>query len=278
MVQMSVQVRNRTNNATYVASSVDAHGSTIAEALGRIDAGLPVAERLGVQNIERFVVWLGSVLVTTNKQLAVAEQHYIMEQADAPGVRLERDDSFNALLSCAIQVRARVTDVFGPPALATYGLQEPAPRTPEPLQAYTGTVVMLLRKHPRTAVDMLGSEFDTVRAAALLEQKVIALEQSRQQVLAEKRELDAALLTRNASMTDWERTYRGVANALAGLYHLAGEAELASRIRPTERRTSGVESVTDEPLDGAPDADAPAGDADSPSESPDVDTVSQSVG
>jgi hypothetical protein len=265
---MSVQVRNRNNNATYVASSVDAHGQEVANRLGVMDAALPLAERLGAADIKRFLAWCGSVLTVTNTRLAEAEQQYVTEQADDPAVRQERDDSFCALLSSTIQVRDRVDSVFGSSALATYGLQEPAPRSQEPLQAYAKTMVMLLRQHPRMAVDDVGSEFDTVRAAGAVELKLNALDRSLGRMLVEKRELDAAMITRNAKMAEWERVYRGVSNALAGLYHLAGETELASRIRPTQRRMSGVESVTDEPVGDAdaPAGDLPADDADTPAE------------
>jgi|GEM_PF-2767807 hypothetical protein len=64
-------------------------------------------------------------------------------------------------------------------------------------------------------------------------------------VKREEREVQASLENREQKISEWKNAYVGVASILAGFYQLAGRIDLADRIRPTVRKTTGAGKETE---------------------------------
>ncbi|MEO7590613.1 MAG: hypothetical protein ABI134_05340 [Byssovorax sp.] len=58
---------------------------------------------------------------------------------------------------------------------------------------------------------------------------------------ARRREAEQALTKRDAAVAAFEPVYTGVADIAAGLLELAGQGDLASRVKPTVRRRAGLD-------------------------------------
>jgi hypothetical protein len=63
----------------------------------------------------------------------------------------------------------------------------------------------------------------------------------------EEREAEQALTKRDAAVAAFEPVYTGVAEIAAGLLELAGQGELAGRVKPTVRRRAGLDLPAVEP-------------------------------
>jgi hypothetical protein len=55
-------------------------------------------------------------------------------------------------------------------------------------------------------------------------------------VAREVREAQDTLAKKNRAIDDYDRVFRGVATVLTGLFTLAGQDELAEKVRPSARR------------------------------------------
>jgi hypothetical protein len=66
-------------------------------------------------------------------------------------------------------------------------------------------------------------------------------------VKLEERELQAAINFRGQKSDEWKNGYYAVASILSGLYQLGGKSDLADKIRPTVRKSSGGDVVAPEP-------------------------------
>jgi hypothetical protein len=64
-------------------------------------------------------------------------------------------------------------------------------------------------------------------------------------VRREEREAQITRDDRNGSLAAWNGKYHGIANALTGLFELAGKQALADRVRPTARRRAGLPENAD---------------------------------
>ncbi|MBI2571799.1 MAG: hypothetical protein HYV63_32720 [Candidatus Schekmanbacteria bacterium] len=152
-----------------------------------------------------------------------------------------------------ILARSRVEDVLGEPGLARYGLAGETPRAPEDLEAHVTNAVALFEQSPVVAEDALGTPFDSARVASGLRERLTELRGALGATARERRELESAMIERDRALVVWNDVYQGVATAWSGLFRLAGEVELAERIRPTVGRAAGLDPApAPAPGDAAP--------------------------
>jgi hypothetical protein len=258
MAQMSVQVSNRVRMARYVVSSAQVHGELAAAALSEHFALLGITPPPAPK---AFVAALSGMLDVQTTRLEDQEKAYTREQADDPAVRDRRDTSTASALIIVTEARALLTTVGGESVASAYGFANETPRTPRPLRDYGTNAVNLLRATPKTFTSSLVKSLETSAIADAIDEAMAPLSLALDDNDTETRELQAALAARDKAVDAWERTYRGVADVLAGLYRLAGLDALAERVRPTTRRTSGEQGPDESE---APEAEAPPADAEAP--------------
>lgn len=250
MAKMSVQIQNRSANAAHVASALDEHGEAVVQGLLARNAFLPLDRQISEETLRQFVRWLGATLDSKTASMMAAEMEYIDEQADDPAVRLRRDEALPVLVQCLLRVRSSVSSVLGDAGLATYGLVELVPRTPVELSDYARVVMTLLLGHPRQQDDGIGGTFDTTVLAATILGAHAPLAQALRDLRTEQRQLEGAMLRRDAEVADWQAIYVHGATTFASLSHMAGHPGLAARVRPTSRRTDGREPVPGDEVPG----------------------------
>ncbi len=263
MSNMSIQVQNRSNNARFTVSSERTHRDEVMQGLLARNAALPAAQRIDESTIRLFLDWLASNIEHKTEAMVTAEVAYVAEQLDDPGVRAGRDEATVSALGGIARTRMRIGSVWGDDGLALYGLNKPLPRLPHEVAGYVRVVIDLLRKTPRTVDDGIGGVVDTEILAAALDGLLTLLRQALDDVNTEQRELHSTMLKRDAEVADWYEVYHGGATAMTGLYRMAGQREMAQRVRPTKRRAAGLEPPPVEgepvvlPAPDAPDEDEP---------------------
>ena len=90
-----------------------------------------------------------------------------------------------------------------------------------------------LTSHAAPASLLAGATLDLATVAASIESQRAALKEALETVAREERELQKTMSDRDNANARWTRTYSGVAT-------LAGLDDLASKVRPTERRRAGI--------------------------------------
>jgi len=250
MAKMSVQVQNRSANAAHVASALDEHGEAVVQGLLARNAALPPDRRISEETLRLFLRWLGATLDSKTASMMAAEMAYIDEQADDPAVRARRDEAVPPLALCMTRVRSSVGAVLGNPGLATYGLVEPVPRYPVELSDYARVAMSLLLGHPRQQDDGIGGAFDTTVLAATILAALSPLAEALRDLRTEQRQLEGAMLRRDAEVADWQTIYVHGATTFASLSHMAGHPGLAARVRPTARRSDGRDAVPGDEVPG----------------------------
>ena len=93
---------------------------------------------------------------------------------------------------------------------------------------------------PKTAAKK-GRKLDFAALAEDLLVHITALEAAMKDVKREEREAEQALAKRDAAVAAFEPVYTGVADIAAGLLELAGQGDLAGRVKPTVRRRAGLD-------------------------------------
>jgi hypothetical protein len=250
MAKMSVQVQNWSASATHVVSSLDEHGELLVQGLLAQNELLPVGQRISEEVVRAFARWVADLMQQKTSSMVAAEMAYIDEQADDPAVRQRRDEALSPLSVRVTRTRNSVSAQLGDAGLATYGLSEQLPRTAAELADYARVAHGLLLKYPRQEPDGIGGTFDTTVMAASISTALTPLDEALRDLRIEQRQLEGAMLHRDAEVTGWREVYVNGGTILAALYRMAGHPGLAARVRPTTRRAEGREPGPGDELPG----------------------------
>jgi hypothetical protein len=243
MSKLSQQVENQLATSAKVVASARAHAKTVALALAERAARIQgPGSKAHAKAHEAVLLALADSLDAAAVELRATELAYTAEQADDVPIRARRDIAHAALVDSITRVRSAVEDAFGREGLKTYGLQGETPRKPHRATLnHVGNVVHLLEKKPASITTDFGTTFSTAAVAGALKSKLVELEVLVGYLDRETRELELAMAVRDRAAAAWSETYQGVANALTGMFRLAGWKELAERVRPTQRVVRGDE-------------------------------------
>lgn len=246
-------IENRIGWGRWVAASVDTH-------LDRIAGELSGRGGMNKTEWKQFLTGQRDEMKSANEALFEAESDLAQERADDGDHREARDLAAVTMYEAIVKARS-LMEAVGAGRSVRYGMDGTVPQVPSSLLSFARNAVDSLRGAGES-MGTLGLDVDTAKLADKLQPALDGLADAVDTMAAEDREAEAALVERNKVLEDWERTYRAVARILEGTYRLAGEDELADRIRPTMRRASGV----DDPEDSLDDVEPVVEDGDSSDE------------
>jgi hypothetical protein len=276
MADISTQVSNRIAWARFAEASHRIHGASVESTLAALYDGI---DGFDGDKIGEVLAALAARLGISTEEMRAGELALAAELADDDEHRDQRDEIVEQLRGELFEGRDAIERGFGEGAASAYGLDGTPPRQPDSLLAYAENAINLLQQTPKSDTDVFGIAIDTNKVAGRLEQSHAKLEAALDQLDEETRKAHTARVARDEAVDEWTEVFRGTARVLSGMYLLAGRKDLAERVRPRVRRSSGateppedVEDALDgldEPDDNQPDADAPA-DTDTPADT-DVD-------
>ena len=189
---------------------------------------------------------LHGTLKRATEALERVDREYMDEQADDQEYRSRRDESSAQLRQRLMSTTDLFKGTYSAKTALAYGLGGPTPDDNDLLLRKVATAESLLRERPLTEEPFTSGV--TINASALadgLKQDAERLRQALEDIKREGRELEQALVARDRAAEAWNTAYQGVADTLTGLYDLAGEEDLAERIRPTNRRRVGLPEEDD---------------------------------
>jgi hypothetical protein len=243
MAEISKQVGNRISWARFVSTSAQVNGPDLKETFkekyggfGGFVAGIFIT----------IFSLMSARLKSITDKMNEAELKLSQELSDDDAQRNLRDERAEQMREMLFKARAAVEGAFGEAQSAAYGLSEMPPRQPDRLMAFAKNSINLLRKDARADEGAFGNPTDTRKIAEVLETTHDALADALGAVDTETREAHAARNARDEVVDEWTQVYRGTANALSGLYDLAGRPDLAERVRPS---VESAEGRTEPPVD-----------------------------
>lgn len=234
------------------------HGEPIAEKVTRKFWGTETPPISLVLVVRALLV----LLQFASRALRAADIKYSDELADDDPVRAERNVALQALRVLFLQVQGSVVSTYGDAYARKVGLLGRLQDRPDIFARRAQKVVRLMRSTPVPAPLLEGVTADIPLLATKLESAAVRLEDAVTAVGVEKVEADAAFAAREDAALYWQRVVRLVANFMVGLAEIAGEYNIASRIRPTDRRLRGDLEGDDLEEDVLEDDDLADGDPD----------------
>lgn len=266
MADISTQVANRIAWARFVEASHRIHGASVESTLAALYDGI---DGFDGDTIGEVLAALAERLGISTEEMRAGELALAAELADDDEHRERRDVSVEQLRGELFDARDAIERGFGEGAASAYGLEGTPPRQPDSLLAYAENAINLLQQTPQSDTDVFGIPVETAKIADRLEQSHAELEAVLDQLDDETRKAHSARVARDEAVDQWTEVYRGTARVLSGMYLLAGRKDLAERVRPRIRRSSGATEPpadVEDALDGLDESDNNEPEADAPTD------------
>ncbi len=235
----------RQRSSEKVAAAGLTHGNLIGEA---------VAARYG-EPVGAAAVTLVSAVVGDlqgkEKEMVRCDEAHEAELRDDPEVRAQRDSSCLQVVSRLVETREQLTTVCGAEYAAKLGFEGKIPVDPTTVLRLGQTVATNLAAVTPPASRLPGHTVDPELWRLPLAGSVSELEGLTAKVATEEREAEATLTAKYASIETYDRTFSLAANLVSTLLDLAGQKDLARRVRPSTRRAG--QTAEDAPSEGTVD-------------------------
>jgi hypothetical protein len=247
-----------------VIQAIIHHGPRVSAVLTE-KFGPRLGEEETVPDFQQFQQFFLGILQAARGRVVASEAEHVDELAGDGEKRTLRDEAYDGLKSVILEQRDFFAGTFGPGQAERMGFPSRIGRWHMELLRQGDHLVKHLTDPaaelppPRFA----GVSVDLAQAAAPI---LPAVERLRSTMDEAGRELKMAELTqvdRNRAMEELDTTLLWSARSLEAIYRLAGETELADRIRPAARRPGRPEAGEGEPAaadesGGGPSQPAPA--------------------
>ncbi len=221
-------VTDRQKAADAVLAIFDAQGGTLADAAGR-------ALGSDRSTIRATLGLLQTALEQRRDAMVDADAAHESELADDPSARDAREAAVVELRDKVVELRSVITGMYGAKA-ARAVVSGDTPQDPVVLERFAGEVIKNLGTVTWPQPRFAGAVLDASAVQRDLESARASLQSAVSQVTSEAREAQVTLANKNQAIEEYDRVFTGVAMSLAGLFTLAGERELADKVRPSTRR------------------------------------------
>ncbi len=263
-----VEVSKRLGSAEEVRASLAAHRGLIG---GTLDAKRPPPPEIGF-SYQALFDHMDSQLATAVTRLVEVEDRHVKQLVRISQLRRRRDQGVGDTYDKQIAARGILTSLYGKER--DFELAAVSGRTPESskqLAEQVDQTVKFLRDpledEPSQKVAGVGVDFAAM--ADDLEAGQRELIEVRAELVRATKVADGTRKNTSQVIKEFDLVFLWIARSLEGLFNLAGEEDLANRVRTSVRRVTRrqAEPGEEEAKPPEPSPDGPAGDSDSaPSE------------
>ncbi len=238
----SKMVLARSRSAAKVAQAADTHGDAVASILNPLFAATGVPA-----DVAPAIKGLGALVRKAAEEMVRADVAHEEELADDAAPRTARDEAVQRLYAPLTEVRAAASVAYGDATVALLGFSGPTPKEPTAILALGRAVLAALPKLRDAKPRSRGLSIDPEVYLAELPGTIAALAAALEDVTREAREAETTLTAKHRAIATYDERFSAAAAALTALFQLAGEHELAARVRPSVSRPGQTE-VDEEPV------------------------------
>lgn len=263
-------IADRVRSFRSLDNAVEHHGARVAAKLDeRFNSLLPEGLRIDFLALMRSII---ALLRDACDKLIGTERTHVDERADDERQRRVRDEDAEALSDEILDGRDAFKGTYKPKNIEEFGFPVNIARPPldlirqgEHLEAH------LTRPDLALPTPLCGQHLPLGPLVERVSAKVQTLRRSLKDVEREQKEAEVAQVEKDRAQDYYDRLFFWGAGFLEGLFVLAGEEELAARVKPSLRRPgrteeppadgegTGAEEPAAEPLPDAAAATPPAG-------------------
>ena len=197
-------------------------------------------------------VLLLRVLVDKKNKMVKAYNAHMLENKEDRAARIGRNEDIDVLYSDLTGFREVMSAMFKDSAGKLLRFEGKTPRDASNLNRFTEEVIIALKTTVLPEPKVMGASFDVTPWIERLETQKEKLNKSVELVGMELRETEQTMITKNQEIEEYDEAFSRVANAMVGLFRLAGENELAARVKPSVQkpgRTLQIANSEDEETD-----------------------------
>ena len=216
----------------------DAMASGIAETLG--DPSL-------VKNALTLITKAVDRLREDTAAMITADDANIRERGEDSNARTQHEQATAALREELIDLRGGVASILGANAVRTLGYVGDTPNDPIALERLAKTVVGSLDKLAAIKPRREGFSLDPKPWKERITACAAAATSARNALTTELRESEATQTAKDKAIERYDRTFTHVATLASAQLDIAGEHELARRVRPSVRRPGRTVEDAGEP-------------------------------
>lgn len=227
----------RQKSANKVTAAVETHMGTIAGEMGK---------KYGEEVIPAVKLVLERVAADLSAKadiMVVKDDEHENELRDDPAARSNRDSKTDELHDCLVTGRDQLDTICGPEYVARLGFDGPTPDDPVVLHRLGKTVSANLVEIKPPEPRIPGYKFDP----NLWRKPIVALlddlDESVAKIAEEQRQAEATLMAKRNAIDEYDKAFSSAANLTSVLLRIAGETELAKRVRPSARRAGQTAEV-----------------------------------
>ncbi len=256
-------ISDRIRSFVSIENAVLHHGERVAKILDeKFNVLLPEELRI---DYHALMLGILELLRDACDKLTEAEQTHVDEQADDVRQRQQREADMRALNDEILEVRDAFTGVYKPANVEEFGFPRNVARTPHDLARQGDHLIKNLEKSgldlpkPRFGEGLPIDELTKPIRDATKQLRASITDTNR-----ERKEAEVAQVEKDRSAVYYDMLLLWGARMLEGFFTLAGEDELAARVRPSVRRPGNTEEIAEEEeqaqVSEAPDEPAPTSD------------------
>ena len=232
----STAVMFREKNAKSVIDSARTNLNKINKGLRKLLLPyIPDGENL--LNFEHQILAQIRLLEEKRDKMVSADDLNMVENKEDRAARGVRNEKILALYKALVALRKAIDGLYGGPAAEMLRFSGKTPKEPVALNRFANEVIIALKSsslpEPKVEGTSIDINFWIGKLETLKEQLNIKVED----VGREQRESEQTMIAKNQAVEDFDEYFSRVSNALIGLYRLAGEEELADRVRLSSRKT-----------------------------------------
>ncbi len=232
-----VEVSRRLGSAEEVQGSLTAHRGKIGD---NLDDQRPPSSETGFSYQVMFD-HMGGELAKVKSRLVEAEDQHVKQLAKISQLRRRRDQGATDTYDKQTAARGILAHLYGKDRdFEVAAVSGKTPVSPKSLAEQVDQTVKFLRnpegEKPSTKVAGVGVDFDIM--ADDLEKGQNQLTEVRTELVQASKEADGTRQITSEVIKEFDLVFLWIAHSLEGLFRLAGEEELADRIRTSARRVT----------------------------------------
>jgi hypothetical protein len=179
--------------------------------------------------------------------LVTADGENLRERGEDAVARDEHASAVALLREDLVVLRSGVGPVCGDAAVRSLGFDGDTPTDPVAVERVATTVLASLGKLATVESRVDGFSFDPKPWNKRIKAHLSAATSARARLMGELRETEATQRAKDKQMAEYDTTFKRVATLASALLEIAGESDLARRVRPSARRPGQTAENAEEP-------------------------------